>query len=309
MDYMIINHKEISALNGLPFIQRLVYLQGIRPYVDYQTCIVGLKRGISYQSISEVLYVEPHPGIQSGSPSKDQLRRAIKGLEKAGLLEIHSSDKKLIFKCLLVEQPYSVRNKVATKPHHQETCFDYENKLDNSISCDEKHFQSTMSGMPKAAIPHKEINSIYLLGQFEKFWSIYPEKKSKQQAWEAFQALNPDEALFNQIIKALFAHIEYREAMIANGLWVPPWKFPANWLTKRSWEDDLTMEPLQEKTHHASYRHNSSTSRAKDPFWKDGDSLDDFLDEPDDKRAAEPEDESSSHSNILAFKRKTHGTY
>jgi len=53
--------------------------------VDYKTGLVGIRRGVSYQSLKEALYIEPHPGIQSGSPGKDQLRRALNGLEKAGL--------------------------------------------------------------------------------------------------------------------------------------------------------------------------------------------------------------------------------
>jgi hypothetical protein len=42
MNSVIINLDELSALNGLPHLQQLLYLRGIRPYVDYQTGIVGL---------------------------------------------------------------------------------------------------------------------------------------------------------------------------------------------------------------------------------------------------------------------------
>ena len=49
MEYIIINHYELSALSGLPFIQQLTYIQGLKPYVDYHT---GM-RGVSYQSLSE----------------------------------------------------------------------------------------------------------------------------------------------------------------------------------------------------------------------------------------------------------------
>lgn len=95
MEFMIINHQELSALRGLPWLQQLIYLQGIKPFVDYKTGVAGIRRGISYQSLSEALYIEPHSGIQSGSPSKDQLRRALKGLEKAGVIVIQSLERKL----------------------------------------------------------------------------------------------------------------------------------------------------------------------------------------------------------------------
>ncbi len=104
MEYMKINYEELSALRGFPHLERLLYLTGIKPkpYIDYRTGIVGLARGISCQSLAEELYVEPHQGIKSGSPSKDQIRRALKGLETAGLLRIQSMDWKLVFHCLLV---------------------------------------------------------------------------------------------------------------------------------------------------------------------------------------------------------------
>ena len=115
----MISFDEITALSGLPHIQQLTYLLGLRPYVDYKTGLVGIKRGVSYQSISEALYVEPHPGIISGRPSKAQLRRALKGLEKAGILSIQSLDKKLIVQCNLVTLGYSAQNKVVTNPSHE----------------------------------------------------------------------------------------------------------------------------------------------------------------------------------------------
>ncbi len=135
----IINHYERSALSGLPYLQQLTYIHGLKPYVDYQTEIVGIKRGVSYQSLSEELYIEPHQGfVQSGSPSKDQIRRSLKALEKAGLIEIQSLDKKLIFKCLLLDRDNSVQNKAATKPPYQTTTNPIQNNIEKSV-CYENH--------------------------------------------------------------------------------------------------------------------------------------------------------------------------
>ena len=117
MDYLKINYEELSALSGLPHLQQLLYLRGIKPFIDHRTGIVGIMRGISYQSLAEELYVEPHQGIKSGSPSKDQIRRALKGLEKAGVLRLQSMEWKLIFQCLLVSQTSSNPNKAAVKQH------------------------------------------------------------------------------------------------------------------------------------------------------------------------------------------------
>ena len=119
MEYLKINYEEVSALRGLPHMQQLLYLCGIKPFVDYRTGVVGVKRKISYQSLSEVLYIEPHSGIQSGSPSKAQLRRALKGLERAGVITIQSDDYSLIFHCLFVSSGQSVSNKPVIKPSQE----------------------------------------------------------------------------------------------------------------------------------------------------------------------------------------------
>ncbi|HHI5327267.1 TPA: hypothetical protein ACPYPK_000670 [Legionella pneumophila] len=57
MNFLFANAHELAALLELPYIQRVVYLMGIRPYMDRQSCIVGIKRRISYQSLRETLYV------------------------------------------------------------------------------------------------------------------------------------------------------------------------------------------------------------------------------------------------------------
>ncbi len=91
MEFLFINTQELSALMELPLIQRVTYLMGIRPYMDRQTGIVGIKRRISYQSLREVLYVAPIAGVKTGSPSQQQVKRAIKSLEKYGLISIQST--------------------------------------------------------------------------------------------------------------------------------------------------------------------------------------------------------------------------
>lgn len=48
-----INENELNALCGCQYMQQLAYLRGIRPYMDIKTNIVGIMRGISYQSIAE----------------------------------------------------------------------------------------------------------------------------------------------------------------------------------------------------------------------------------------------------------------
>lgn len=265
MDFFI-NSNELMALSGLPHIQRLTYIMGIKPYMDHTNCIVGIKRRISYQSISEQLYVEPHQGIKSQSFSRDQVRRAVSGLARVGIIEVQSEGMQLILKCPLASRHCSVQNKAAINPPQKATINPPEKILiDKGFSGDEVQKVDT-SETQKAAIPLiKENNYIYLLAQFEKFWDVYPEKKSRHLAWKAFELLNPDLSVFTQIITAINTQIQNRQEQQLSGAWVPPWKYPANWLSQRCWEDEIT-EVTQEKNHE-NHRKDHQHKPAKDMFW------------------------------------------
>lgn len=273
MDFIVINNLELSALRDLPYIQRIAYIFGVRPYMDKHSSIVGVKRRISYQSLSEALYVEPHPGIQSGSPSKAQLRRALKGLERAGLISIQSVEKQLILKCLLAGKDNFVQNKAVTKPSHDPgTKRSHSDTTNKGLSTVEEK-KSGIRNPQEADIPLSNNNYLYLLAKFDKFWETYPVKKSKQRAWAVFEELNPDEGLLKLITQGLNKQITHHKKQIAQGEWVPPWKYPANWLMQRTWEDEVNDHSVEERSH-ASSQKNYKRTTVKDPFYeacKDGD--------------------------------------
>lgn len=110
-----INDDEREALRGLPHLARLTYTFGLRPFMDYGTGIVGLKRGISWKSLAEELYVEPHQGIKGGEPSEKELRRALVWLQKVGLVGQNQAERRLVFPLLLAQRDQSARNKVGSK--------------------------------------------------------------------------------------------------------------------------------------------------------------------------------------------------
>ncbi|CZG39697.1 Uncharacterised protein [Legionella pneumophila] len=246
MDF-VINGEELAAMSGLPHIQQLAYLRGIRPYMDVKTGITGIKRRISYQSISEQLYIEPHQGIKSQSFSRDQVRRAVSGLVRAGVIEVQSDGMQLILKCPLATGHFSVQNKAAINPPQKATTNPHGKMPVNTGILDDEALKADMVEPPKAATPLKEDNYIYLLGRFDHFWRMYPEKKSRDRAFEAFKQINPDEYSLRTILQALDSQIKARAAKLAHGEWVPPWKYPANWLAQKCWEDEINTEVVQEK--------------------------------------------------------------
>lgn len=99
---------ELEALRGLPHEARTLYVEGLRPYMEFDgTRIVGIKRKISYQACYELLEVLPEPGSRRPAyqPTREQLRALFRVLERAGLL-VRVPQKRfsgLVFECVLAE--------------------------------------------------------------------------------------------------------------------------------------------------------------------------------------------------------------
>jgi hypothetical protein len=89
---------EMDALEGLPYLVICLYVMAIRPRMDYQTRLVGIRPRISRQALAEWIYVDPLLASRSaGRPSIKQLRYAIGLLEQAGLLQTKPAERQLIF--------------------------------------------------------------------------------------------------------------------------------------------------------------------------------------------------------------------
>jgi len=173
MGFLFINTTELSALRGLPYIQQSAYMFGIRPYMDRKSFIVGVKRRISYDSLREELYVEPHQGLVStGSPGREQVRRIIKSLERAGLVEIKSVGKQLILKCLLADTRVSVQNKPDTKPTHQPNTNQTQKKPSTAKGSANPVKNDDITQTAKPDTPHNSVNnySFFLGEKLKTFW-------------------------------------------------------------------------------------------------------------------------------------------
>jgi len=71
---------------------------------------------------------------------------------------------------------------------------------------------------------------------FEKFYAVYPRKKSKGQAEKAFKQLNPNEQLVNVMIKAVQQAKTSVEWTKDGGQFIP---YPSTWIRALGWKDEL----------------------------------------------------------------------
>lgn len=118
-NHIWLNDAELSALDGLPALHFKLYLAALKRYMDSKSGLIGLKRGISWQSIQECVYIEPRSGVDVVSPSKGQVRRAVATLETVGLITKIEAGKRLVFKCELATLDRSVQKQAGRPATHQ----------------------------------------------------------------------------------------------------------------------------------------------------------------------------------------------
>ncbi|HAT2150154.1 TPA: Vir protein [Legionella pneumophila] len=230
MDFLFVTTYELDALSEIPLMQRVVYLMGIRPYMDRKTFMVGIKRKISYQSLRETLYVAPIKGVKTGCPSHQQMKRVIKSLARQGIIEIRSTTKNLIVKCLLANphEPIELENK--SQPEANPST-----QAEQNQSLPSKNLKSINPGKSSysksdfKAQPSSSLKDLYQ--KFEQFWQLYPLPSYKSEAWKQFQQIAPDERLFAKILDGL------QEQLIKANRSGAYWPYPASWLGDKQWTD------------------------------------------------------------------------
>lgn len=149
--YIQLEEKELEALQGTDYALTALYIH-IKQFMDYKTGIVGYARRISYQSMSEALYIEPRAGVKGGSPSRSALRRMIDQLLKIKLLSKGRADT-LVFKLPYADTQNYVKNKADINPTPH---------ADIVKATDSNTFepQADIPKKPKADIPHSSLNTI-----------------------------------------------------------------------------------------------------------------------------------------------------
>jgi len=133
----------------------------------------------------------------------------------------------------------NINNKLDSSKHS--------NKRSEFISGKEKPNSTTpknnsLSHKPPNNLSQENIKKQRIL--FEKFWTQYPRKVNKVGALAEWLKINPDEALFNQIMEGLENYIKYEWPNMELEYIV----YPSTFLAQRRWEDKPGVQyPKPEK--------------------------------------------------------------
>lgn len=150
--FLAVSEQELDALNGTDYSLTKLYLY-LKQFMDFDTMIVGYKRRISYQSISEALYIEPRQGVKGGSPHISSIRRMLEQLIKCGLMKRSRKDT-LVFKLVLADTSFYVQE----KPDKKSTPIADKVKASNSNGLEHKPDRPKNA---KADTPLNLINTIF----------------------------------------------------------------------------------------------------------------------------------------------------
>jgi hypothetical protein len=75
------------------------------------------------------------------------------------------------------------------------------------------------------------------------FWEAYPKKKAKAEAKKVWLRIKPSKELLNTILKAISAQKETSQWQKEGGQFIP---YPASWLNKGCWDDEVETQPQQQ---------------------------------------------------------------
>ncbi|RDH91862.1 MAG: hypothetical protein DIZ77_06410 [endosymbiont of Seepiophila jonesi] len=102
---------------------QVVYLRGLRRYMDYRTGLVGVKRRVNRKSLQELLEVNSKPGSHHETPeiTASYLRGVFKRLAAAGLIKrVPEYDRTLVFLLPLADVDKSASRSSARGAHDQQ---------------------------------------------------------------------------------------------------------------------------------------------------------------------------------------------
>jgi hypothetical protein len=135
------NDSEDDALQGLPLRAQIIYLRGIRRYMNYKTGVSGgPERRISLKMLGEI--AESYHNRKRDQPNKKEVIVSIDQLKKAGLIERIEDKDYLIFFLPKADLDKSVQNNHGTttaQPRHNHGTDHGTGNPSNDGACRDNH--------------------------------------------------------------------------------------------------------------------------------------------------------------------------
>lgn len=177
-------------------------------------------------------------------PIKDvrtnQINDALRALTSAELVTLYEVDGHPFLQMNTWDRHQTIRAKKSKFPALESNCMQMnadeiicKQMKSNASICSRNPIQSESNPNPNSN-PTRAREAL-----FDEFWSAYPKHEDKQAAKKAFEKLNPDDELFQVMLKAIAAWKDTDQWQENGGQFIP---YPSTWLNKRRWEDEVPVK-------------------------------------------------------------------
>jgi hypothetical protein len=240
---------EDEALRKLPHRARVVYLQGIRRYMDYATGWSGRSRVLSYRFFIELLESSDATTAPDPVVTKRGLQTIFLMLERVGLVEWprgHSHQRGVVFRCLLATWDDSVQKQAVPKRYPSGTqeavpkpASTGAGSGDGAGPKRDRSAQGQAGPPPEVRNTGKTDGAIAPLcgaSRFAEFWAAWPSamrKRNRAKAEEIWRRRKLD-AQADMIIADVQQRAEQDQQWLRG--YAP---MPTTYLNGKRWEDEL----------------------------------------------------------------------
>ena len=196
-------------------------------------------------------------------PLKDvrlnQINDALRALTSAELVDLYAKDGHPFLQMKTWDRHQQIRAKKSKYPAPDINC----NQLQsNDINCNHMISNDIKCNQMISNVPVIQSNPIRIQSEsesnarpraretvadesFDLFWSKYPNRVAKQDAFKAWNKIKPDDDLLKRIMEGLDRWIGSDEWHREDGRFIP---HPATWLNGKRWEDDVRKHKASAKT-------------------------------------------------------------
>lgn len=188
-----INDDEDAALEYLPHSDQVLYIRGLRRYMDYSSGVVGIRRRVSYQMLIELLEVRRDWGSNRPNErlSREAVRQCLNRLERRGLLERLSHNGKAV--SLVFKLPLADTDVIPLKKEQQgnNTPSTTAESPDKSKPCGEGTTgeQQGRNNTPPVSTVYKDLSIDKSLSRTKQ---LSPQSEPALSTLETVQQKNPD---------------------------------------------------------------------------------------------------------------------
>lgn len=183
------------------------------------------------------------PSLSAGTGlSLQQVRTALKHLSATGEITDNANRRYRVITVVKYDEYQNLTDRLTVNQQSNNSQLTDNQQTTNRQLTDNQQQYNNNNNITREQVNKGTMEQYPADWDFDVFWNEYPKKVDKQNAFKAWKKLKPDEDLRDKIISAIRSWKDSEQWNKENGQYIP---YPATWLNKRRWEDDLPEKKKQ----------------------------------------------------------------